>query len=403
MIAPLLERLLRARRLVPVVVALLVARVAYTSWLFTQPGTNGGRINPTDFHAFFVAGRLALEGAIAQAYDLDLFLAAQQRLIGSAEFLPWTYPLHANLVTALLATMPIWLGNLVLGLASIALFMAGMARLAGPNLPLVLVAVLPALMTCLRSGQNGVAMAGLMALLAHGALAGRWQAGVPLALLTMKPHFLPGVGLWLLGRRAFAIILVGALGALALVAVASWLFTPAAWTAFLGGVGEASAYLRDGRYPLHRMTTIYATLFRAGVAPGLALALHGAVAAGWLGLLLWSAAARWPTAQQLAVALFFTLFLTPYGYDYDAGLAGVALALLAGEARARGSVNQLVLLCLLLWVAGLSGVAMTDAYADAADIHARLAQMPSLGGPALQAMALLLLWIVRRQPERPLA
>ena len=294
-----------------------------------------------------------------------------------------------------------WLGNLVLGVAGITLFMAGVSRLAGPQLPLVLVAVMPALITCLRTGQNSVLMAGLIAWLAHWALAGRWLAGLPLALITMKPHFLPGIGLWLLGRRAWRILLTGGLITLALMALATLIWSASAWLAFLDGVGQAGGFLREGRYPLHRMTTLYATLFRAGVAPGVALALHGLVAALWFGWLLWSARAGWPARQQLALALFFTLFLTPYGYDYDAAVAGVAFALVAADARARGSANELVLLCLLLWVAGLSGVVATDALADAPDRAARIAQVPALGGPALQIMAMLLLGIIRRPQPAP--
>lgn len=398
MIAPLLERLLRARLLVPGIVVLFVARTCYTSALLWEPG---GWRTPTDFHAFWVAGQLAADGLALQAYDLEQFMAAQRRLLGESEFLPFTYPLHATMMMMMLAPMPLWLGNLLFGLASIALFMVGVRRLAGPQLPLVLLAVLPGMITCLRTGQNGMAMAGLMALFARAALAGRWPAGIALALMTVKPHFLSGAGLWLLGRRAWSILLVGGLVTLGLLGLATAVLQPAAWPAFLHAVGQASGFLQEGRYPLHRMNSVYATLFRAGLEPGLALSLHGLVAAAWLGVLLWSARARWPAAQQLAVALFFTMALTPYGYDYDVGMAGIALALVAADARDRASANELVLMCLLLWVAGLSGVVMTDAYAGQPDAEAELKRMPALGGLALQAMAMMLVGIVRRPQPNP--
>ena len=46
----------------------------------------------TDFDAFHIAGRLALEGRVSEAYHALSMFAAQMEIAGTAAFMPWTYP-----------------------------------------------------------------------------------------------------------------------------------------------------------------------------------------------------------------------------------------------------------------------------------------------------------------------
>jgi hypothetical protein len=63
----------------------------------------------TDFNAFYVAGKLALEGRLSEAYHADLMHSALINRTGAEGFMPWTYPLPFNLITSSLARLPIGL------------------------------------------------------------------------------------------------------------------------------------------------------------------------------------------------------------------------------------------------------------------------------------------------------
>ncbi len=401
-LALLLDLLTRRRWMVALVIVMLGVRILISALLFAAP--DGMAVEPfaTDYSAFFVSGRLAWEGAVAQAYRLEDFLVAQQRLLGATEFLPWTYPPHFNLVTAVLALLPIWQGYLVFALLSLVAWLLAVRALAGAHFGLVLMAMWPAMAVGLNTGQNGLMFGALMAWLARAALAaggsGRAVAGVPLALLTIKPHLLTGVCLWLLLQRRWRAILVGGVIALALLALATWLLKPSVWPAFFTAAGRVTLYLKAGLFPLERMVSLYAGFSRAGFASTPALALHSVGTLLWLGLLALAWWRGWPPAQQLAVALFATLFLTPYAYDYDVPVLGVALALLAPDLVRRGKPAQIMVILLLFWLAGACGAVFTDQLPD--DKAAALAlsrQLPALGGFLLHPAGLLLLWVVRRQ------
>lgn len=343
-----------------------------------------------DFQIFHIAGQLAWAGDLATAYDAERFWAHTRTLTGNPGHMFWPYPPHFNLFTAVLALLPLWLSYLLFCGGSLLFYILTLRRLAGAHSGTVLALLFPSLLLCLFIGQNGLLIGALAGWLASLALAGRTLAGVPLGLLTVKPQFLPGIGLYLLLRGHWRMIFTGALVAGLALAVATLLFGVRVWPDFLAVMSEVSAHLFDGRYQYFRMTSLFAALFVATRDPQLAMAVQVGFAAVLAGGLLLASRRGWPPRQLLAAAIMSSSLMSPYGYDYDLPVLGAATALLMPDLVLHDRRTWLGLL-LLAWVACLTG-ALT-----------RLALTPPL--PAVQFLPVLLLCsallvLARRHPAR---
>jgi hypothetical protein len=168
--------------------------------------------------------------------------------------------------------------------------------------------------------------------------------------MVIKPHLAVGSALLaLLGKRIAALAI-----AAALVIVTSLLATAilgvGIWMAFLNAVRESTAFLEGGHYPLFRMTSIYACVRSFGFDAGTALGIHavGAVVAvlGIVGLWLKATDSR----LVMAGTMVGSLFISPYNYDYDLAILGLAIAYVLPDLLARARAWESVLLCGLTWL-----------------------------------------------------
>ena len=290
-----------------------------------------GRAIANDFVNVWAAGKLALEGQAAAAYDWTVHKAMEVRAVGHAfeNYFGWHYPPTFLFVAALLALIPYVPASLVWLLATLPAYAAAMRAAAGDRIGILLACGFPAALWNATAGQNGF----LTAALIGGTLTTMERhptlAGIFLGLLTYKPHFgllfpfvLVAIGRW-------RVIAVAAAVALAMAA-ASWLaFGGAAWQAFFDGIGVTSqAVLSEGRADLHRLQSLFG-LVRAHVgSETLAWTVHGCVAAALTFALcaLWRSRAAFELkAAALAVG---ALIATPYLYIYDLCVLAVAVAYL---------------------------------------------------------------------------
>lgn len=315
-----------------------------------------------DFQVFHIAGQLVWAGDLGTAYDPVQFWAHTKSLTGSSDRMLWPYPPHFNLLIAPLALLPLWLSYVVFVGGSLALYGLALRRLAGGQHALVLAMLFPAILICIRIGQNAFLIGALVAWFASLALAGRTLAGVPLGLLTIKPQFLPGIGVYLLLRGHWRIIFAGGLIAALALALATLLLGSGVWLDFIHVMGELSKYLSRGLYQYFRMTSLYAALFMATGDAGLALAGQIGFAA-LLAAGLWLAARRaWPPRHLLAAAVMASTLMSPYGYDYDLPVLGAAIALLAPDLALWGR-RAWPLLLPLAWLTCFAGIIIKAAFA----------------------------------------
>ncbi|WP_296379465.1 glycosyltransferase family 87 protein [Reyranella sp.] len=318
--------------------------------LFQAPQLLGREKDLNDFDAFSISGRLALEGKTEQAYSTQLLFDAQKRMIGRAEFMPWTYPPQFTAVAMALAIPPVGVAfGLFTGL-TLALYLLVLSRLAGPLLPGVAIATVMTFVLLIRTGQNGFLTGALIGWFLLAFDKRKASAGIPLGLMVIKPHLAVGSALLaLLGKRLAALAIAAAVVIVtSLLCTAMW--GAGIWTAFANAARESTALLEAGHYPLFRMTSIYACVRSFGLDAATALGVHalGALVAVFGIVALWFRATD--TRLVMAGTTVGSLFISPYNYDYDLAILGLAIAYVLPDLLARTRTWESVLLCGLTWL-----------------------------------------------------
>ena len=378
-------------RLAVAIIAVLSGLALVSAILFQAPQILGAEKALTDFDAFHVAGRLALEGRAEDAYRVRTMLAAQNRITGTVGFMPWTYPPPFTMLVKGLAILPIGLAFMLFIAPTFALYLVVVRRIAGALLPGVLIVMLPTLLLMMRTGQNGFLTGGLIGLFLLAHLARRAGAGLPLGLMVLKPHLAMGITLITLMERRWAAVAIAAVTVLGLLLVSTLTLGLPVWQGFADGVRESSGFLRDGHYRLFRMTSLYATTYTLGAGPALAMAVHaaGALAAITLLVLAWRRNAE--PRLLAAIACCTSLFVSPYNYDYDLTILGLAAAFVLPDLLQRTRPLEQLGLVLLAWSA--TGYGMTCSILTGDSVPGVDPGQPDRGGgiPALMAPLLLLL------------
>ncbi|ANT63633.1 hypothetical protein AYJ57_24465 (plasmid) [Salipiger sp. CCB-MM3] len=365
-----------------------------------------------DFNVFYMVGEYVWQGRVAETYDFGLFAPAQDAVNGPDQgFMPWTYPAQMDLFVALLALLPRWLAYFAFAAGSLAGFLWVLKRLAGVHFDAALVLVLPALMVTLLTGQNGMmtaALVGSYALLAlrgtgsgsgTGSGTGSGSAGVPLGLMAIKPHLAVGLALHALMTGRWKVLAVSVAVTLAAVAAATLAFGPGIWAVVAQSARDSGTYLAEGRYPLFRMSSVYAGLRNSGASADLAFAAQASVAALALGLVAALALRRWQPRRLLGVALLSSYAVSPYNYDYDLCALGMALALLLPDAARFAGVGGKIALAVCCWSAcglavfGASVPGRFDSLMAALSMRGEFPSIATLG--YLGAFGLLLCYAVK--------
>jgi hypothetical protein len=342
-----------------------------------------------DFHAFMIAGRAASAGHLASVYDVATMIGLEQQAGGRGVFMPWSYPPLFGLVLAPFSRLPVALAFCLFVLGAFALFLAALRRLAPRSAWLVLATLAPSTIINLASGQNGLLTGGLFALAATAFVRRRpGQGGLAIGALAYKPHMAVVWPVLLAVRGRWATAAIAGTVAVALTVASFLAVGPEPFKAFVAAGAQTGRYMALGAYPLHRMTSIYASVLSVGLPSAAALALHLAAAVAVISGVVW-AGRRLPEPAQAGLAIMGAVFLSPYFYDYDLPVFGVGLALVLPELAARTTHKHLALL--------LTGAAFAQA------VGLPMAKLPihaSLGGPLLLAVFGLMLRALVQAPVR---
>lgn len=353
----LLERLATSRLILAAFIVTAALLVPVSALQFQAPDVLGTTKALTDFDAFHIAGQMAASGQAAGAYHAETMLKFQHEISGAPSVMPWTYPPPFTAFMQGLSYLPIGIAYALFALLSFAFYVAVLHRIAGKWLPGVLIAVMPTIFLNLRTGQNGFLIAGLI-----GAFLLAWRdrrviAGLPLGLMIIKPHLAAGVGLMALLGRRWSTLALAALIAFAALAASTWVYGWDIWGHFFTAVREAGHFMALGYYPLFRMNSIYAALYSYGLPASVAMAGHVIGALTALGLLAWACLRKLEFRFRAALACILTLFISPYSYDYDMAILGVAIAFVLPDLIERGSGRELAGLLALSWLACGYGIA----------------------------------------------
>jgi len=314
--------------------ALIVAQVVYLAasyWQGTWIFGHDGKGVASDFVNVWAAGKLALQGNPALAYDWPTHKVLENQAVGYDfdGYFGWHYPpvfLFAAMVLALLPYTVAYIAWLSLTLPA---YLAAVRAIAGEARVYWLALAFPALLSNLIVGQNGFLTAGLFGGALFLLVERPILAGVLIGLLTFKPHLGLLIPIALIAGGHWRAFVSASITALTL-AVLSWLaFGSATWAAFFHSIPHTSqAFLSDGWADFGKLQTLFGLARMLGAPETAAWTLHAALAldaaaAVWL---IWRSRA----AYEIKAAALVTgaLVATPYLYTYDLVVLAVPLAYL---------------------------------------------------------------------------
>jgi arabinofuranan 3-O-arabinosyltransferase len=328
-------------------VVFLAAAWAQGSWLIGADGKNIFN----DFVTIWAAGKMALAGHAAQAYDWAQLKPVDETVVGPVSgYLGWPYPPTFLLVASALALLPYVSAFFIWVFGTFAAYVAVIRAIVGDRVGYFLAAAFPGVIANFMVGQTAFVSAALIG----GTLTLMdtqpvW-AGVLLGLLTYKPHLglLFPIALAVSGR--WKVFFTAGFVA-ALMAAISWVvFGTASWEAFAPGVGHA--LVTEGSADWGKMQTAFGLVHALSGNDTLAWAAQIAVAitAACAIAVLWRSEAAYEIkAAALGVA---TLLAAPHLLTYDLVVLAVPLAFLFRLGRANGffryEMAGMGLACLLI-------------------------------------------------------
>jgi hypothetical protein len=328
---------------------LLVANLGYVAALFLDHGwiiDAAGTPFHTDFTSVYAAGRLALAGHAAAAYDWTLHYAAENAVVPHdyAAYLGWHYPPPFLMVAALLATLPFAIAFLVWIAVTLPLYLASMRAVVGDKIGWLIGGAFPCLLPNIVPGQNGLFTAaligGTLALLPTRPI----LAGCCLGLLTYKPQFGILFPLLLIAGGHWRAIGAAAVSACTLALATIAVFGIAPWTEFLHWLPLTSHALFAQDSPIHtewsKFQSVFALVRLLGGSASLAWTLQAVltIVVALVLCLMWRSR-RVSYELKAAAAAAGVLLATPYVYLYDLAILAVAVGFLLRAALRTGFVT----------------------------------------------------------------
>ncbi len=327
-----------------------------------------GRTRGSDFTAFYTGWKIVLEGHGSQLYDPAVQAAVQRTILGGQTFAaglaPFTNPPHMVLPFVPLGLLPLDAAYLVWACVQALLLVWILAMLLRSvardwtraerfSLVAASVAFPPLAIGFFQGAFALVLVAGVMGTLVSLRAGREVRAGGLLALASVKPQGMFGMGIAvLLSRRPRALAAAAAWG-VGLAVVATVVLGPAIWGAYLTFLGTyTSSFDRLSVDPavmwnLRGTLTLILGRDNAALVNGLGYAglAVGVAAIAWLWRRGWPhdadpALLDGDTALRIALTIALTLLLSPHLNPHDDTLAAIAVALAYGAMR--GTTNGMI-------------------------------------------------------------
>ena len=304
-----------------------------------------------DFRCFYAASHKLWAGDIPGIYDARSLYAVQQHITGRTDInvIGWFYPPLYLLFVAWLAALPYFPALF----AWLAITLAGYVLVVRQIVPhpytAWLVLAYPGVFQNVVYGQNGFLSA---LLLGQGLVLLERRpvwAGLILGLLVFKPHlaFLVVVALVAAGKWR-ALCAAGA-AATVLTGISIALFGIGSWAAFFHTLPEARFGLEAGGLPWGKMITLFAQARLWGASVPLAYALQAACTAATVAAVVWVWRKGVCPPAYIVLSLG-VLLATPYAYEYDLTILGLAIAWYSWEGLHNGWLSGEKPVLVLAWL-----------------------------------------------------
>jgi hypothetical protein len=305
------------------VTALLLVLIAlvYTSQVIHI--FRGGADGSSDFDVFYLVGQAFWKGEVSDAYRSLLRAASGDLHIG----LRWTYPPPFAIILAPFGLISEWMAYAIFMGAITVAYLYVLRAIDRESFSVSLMVATPAIVVSLASGQNGMLFAAILGLLGLGVTHNYHRVGIHLGLLALKPQMLPAAAVSLLVLNRWRDLRAAAFCCVFLVATSIVAFGPSIWGDFSRTMAETKLILLEGRLPLFRMVSVYASMRSLGFSASVSLLAQALSVVIALGAVVFTARRATPR-QHIGVAIFATTLISPYQYDYDLPCVGIALAFL---------------------------------------------------------------------------
>ena len=294
---------------------------------------------PTDFVNVWAAGRLALEGHPAQAWDWDIQRQVELALLRQEfpGYFAWHYPPPFLFVASLLARLPYAAAFIAWVSVSLVFYLAVMRAIVGRPFGWMLAMAIPMVLNNALVGQNGFLTAALIGGTLYLMPIRPVLAGICLGLLSYKPQYGLLFPLVLIAASQWTVFFTAATVAIG-VASASWLaFGTESWQAFFHWMPTFSqAFLVEGKATWWKLQSLLALVRFLGGSDQLAWTMQwiltGSVAT--VLVLLWRSRARY--SMKAAALATGTVLSTPYLFMYDMMVLAIPVAFLVRIGLAEG-------------------------------------------------------------------
>lgn len=279
-----------------------------------------------DFAIFWAAGRLALGGNPASAYDLAALHGVDPG-ISLSNWLPFAYPPPFLLVLVAVAALQYSVAFTAWLIATAGLYLYAATRFVRWQFALLN----PPLLINSMIGQSGFLTSGIF--VAGLSLISRrpFAAGLVLGALVVKPQLALLLPVAMLAGREWRVIAGAIVSVTLLLGAALVAFGPGAFAGFFSAIPHYTDRLQASGWPWNELASPFALARFAGLAQTPALVLHAAIAAA---ATLITARAWWLRSdERIPILAAATLLIPPYVFTYDALLLIVPAAWLIRERR----------------------------------------------------------------------
>jgi arabinofuranan 3-O-arabinosyltransferase len=315
--------------------AMLVSLYFAHAWLIDADG----HLIHTDFVNVWAAGKLALDGHPAQAWDWVVHKQVQVAMLGRDYFgdYAWHYPPPFLFTAMVLAHFSYAAGLTGWAAASFVPYMVMMRAVVGQRFGLMVGAAFPVVLANTMAGQNGFLTAallgGTLVLLPTRPI----LSGICLGLLSYKPQYGLLFPLALIAASQWTAFSAAAVTTVTL-ALLSWIaFGTESWQAFFHWMPMFSqAFFTEGRATFYKLQSVFGLVRTLGGSEQVAWTLQwmvsGTVLAGVV--MLWRSRADY--ALKAAALAAGTLLLTPYLFLYDMMVLAIPVGFLLRIGLAEG-------------------------------------------------------------------
>lgn len=273
-----------------------------------------------DFISFWSAGRLALQGHSAAAYDIAAHRSIEQMTVPRVGLIPFPYPPPFLIVVAPFALLPFGIAFILWVLLTAALYGLAIRRIA----PLAFGMANPPLLVDYLSGQSGLLISAIFVGGASLIASAPFTAGMLLGLLILKPQIALLLPVAMIAGGEWRVIAGAVASSIILLLAGIVIFGPDSYQAFFHIIPQYVHFMRQNRWDWREFASIYGVARYFGLRESAALLVQVLAAASAAAVTAVAWFHRWD--EKIAVLAAGSLLMSGYMLTYDALLLIVPAA-----------------------------------------------------------------------------